>query len=148
MKGRILLDKKILKEQITEILSPLPYISFAYLFGSQASGVTGLLSDVDIAVFFNEIMDDREKAYGPECELSIDLERLLGYPVDLVVLNKASILLRYQVLKKGELLFCHSKKVRIKFHEETIRLYLDFLPFRNVQNEYLKKRINKGLFGR
>ncbi len=142
------MDKKNLKKQITEILSPLPYIGFAYLFGSQTSGTAGVLSDVDIAVFFNETVDDRGKTYGFECELALDLERILGYPIDLVALNKASNFLRYQVLKKGELLFCHSENVRIKFHEDTIRTYLDFLPFRDVQNKYLKQRINKGLFGR
>lgn len=142
------MEKQSLKKQIAEILSPLPYISFGYLFGSQASGNAGVLSDVDIAVFFNEAVADMGKAYGLECELALDLERVLGFPVDLVVLNKASVLLRYQVLKKGELLFCHSEKARIRFHEDTIRTYLDFLPFRDVQNRYLKKRIKKGLFGR
>lgn len=53
--------------------------------------------------------------------------------VDLVVLNKASIYLRYQVLKGGELLFCGSEESRLKFHEETIRFYLDFLPLRQFR---------------
>lgn len=144
----MVLDKKTLKETITNFLDPLPYIRFAYLFGSLASGSAGVLSDIDIAVFFDETIDGRKEAYGPECQLPPDLEQILGQPVDLAVLNTASVFLRYQVLKKGELLFCRSEKERIRFHEETIRSYLDFLPFRAVQNQYLEKRLAQGVFGR
>jgi predicted nucleotidyltransferase len=147
-KGALPLDKELLKEKITKVLSSISDIRFAYLFGSQARGVAGLLSDIDIAVFFDETNAYEGKTYGLECELIPGLERILGRPVDLVVLNKASVFLRYQVLKEGELLFCSSEEARIKFHEETIRLHLDFLPFRTVQNRYLKKRLFEGDFGR
>jgi predicted nucleotidyltransferase len=142
------MDKELLKEKITGVLSAKGQVCFAYLFGSRARGTAGVLSDVDIAVFFDELALSRKGVYGFECELMPELERVLGCPIDLVVLNKASIYLRYQVLKGGELLFCNSEDSRLKFHEETIRLYLDFLPFRAVQNEYLKKRITQGAFGR
>ena len=79
----------------------------------------------------------------------LELEKALeAEEDDLVALNKAPIFLRYQVLKSGEVIFCCSEKERIRFHEETIRLYLDFLPFRAIQNDYLKKRIAEGAFGR
>lgn len=142
------MDKKELKEKIAEVLAPIPYVSFAYLFGSQATGTARVLSDVDIAVFFDQTADYKGGTYGPECELIPDLERVLGRPVDLAVLNRASNLLCFQVLKKGELLFCRSEEARIRFHEAIVRTYLDFLPFRTVQNEYLKKRIFEGTFGR
>jgi predicted nucleotidyltransferase len=148
MKGGAPLEKELLKEKIIKVLSPISYIRFAYLFGSQARGTAGILSDIDIAVFFDETANQGVKLYGPECELIPEMERLLERPVDLVVLNKASIFLRYQVLKDGELLFCNSEEARINFHEETIRRYLDFLPFRKVQNHYLKRRLTEGSFGR
>ena len=98
---------------------------------------------------FDEAAYIRGSIYGPESELVFKLEKALeAGPVDIVVLNKAPILLRYQVLKYGEIIYCRSEEERIKFHEETIRLYLDFLPFRAVQNYYLQKRINEGTFGR
>lgn len=138
------MDKRALKKTITDFLDPLPYIRFAYLFGSLASGNAGALSDIDIAVFFDDtITDGRGLTYSPECELSSDLEQILGQPVDLAVLNTASVFLRYQVLKKGELLFCRSEKERIQFHEETIRSYLDFLPFRAVQNLLIVRKWGK-----
>lgn len=142
------MDKELLKEKITKTLSTKRYIHFAYLFGSQVRGTAGVLSDIDIAVFFDESAFAQGAIYGFECELMPELERALGCPVDLVVLNKASIYLRYQVLKGGELLFCDSEESRLKFHEETIRFYLDFLPLRAVQNVYLKKRLTNGAFGR
>ena len=45
-------------------------------------------------------------------------------------------------------MYCRSEKERIKFHEETMRLYLDSLPFLKVQNQYVKKRIDECTFGR
>lgn len=142
------MDKELLKEKLTRLLSAKPYIRFAYLFGSHARGTAGVLSDIDIAVFFDEPAVPQNGIYGCECELIPELEQALSCPVDLVVLNKTSNYLRYQVLKGGELLFCVSEESRIKFHEETMRIYLDFLPFRAVQNVYLKKRIIAGEFGR
>jgi len=144
------LDREFMKTKIVQALEIKPSIRFAYLFGSQAKGGGGVLSDIDIAVFFDEaIVYTGENTYGPEYELVLELEKALGAErVDLVVLNKAPIFLRFQVLKGGELIFCRSEKDRLRFHEETIRLYLDFLPFRNVQNAYLRKRIAGGTYGR
>ncbi|HHU82860.1 MAG TPA: nucleotidyltransferase domain-containing protein [Firmicutes bacterium] len=143
------MDKALLKTKIGHVLALEPGVRFAYLFGSQAKGTAGRLSDIDVAVFFDEAAYIRGSIYGPESELVFKLEKALeAGPVDIVVLNKAPILLRYQVLKYGEIIYCRSEEERIKFHEETIRLYLDFLPFRAVQNYYLQKRINEGTFGR
>ncbi|MGE5581718.1 MAG: type VII toxin-antitoxin system MntA family adenylyltransferase antitoxin [Bacillota bacterium] len=143
------MDKELLKEKIIKVLSGTSQVCFAYLFGSQARGTAGALSDIDIAVFFDEPAFDQDRIYGPEFELLPLLEKNLDHrPVDLAVLNNAPVFLRYQVLKTGEILFCRSEESRIRFHEETIRLYLDFLPFRKVQNLYLKKRLTNGTFGR
>ena len=144
------MDKELMKIGIARVLASKPYISFAYLFGSQVKGVTGALSDIDIAVYFDETVSyPRKSIYGPEVELVMELEKALeARRVDLVVLNEAPIFLRYQVLKGGEIIFCSSEEDRVRFHEETIRLYLDFLPFRAVQNDYLQKRIAQGAFGR
>ncbi|MDO8676328.1 MAG: nucleotidyltransferase domain-containing protein [Candidatus Azambacteria bacterium] len=42
---------KIVENKIKKVLKNYP-ILFAYLFGSSARGKTGALSDVDIAVYF------------------------------------------------------------------------------------------------
>jgi len=58
-------------------------------------------------------------------------------------LNKAPVFLRHQILKNGELILCRADKERIRFHEATMRLYLDFQPFRSVQNYYWKSEFVK-----
>jgi predicted nucleotidyltransferase len=72
------LDKELLKKIIAEVLSPVSEIRFAYLFGSQARGSTGLLSDIDIAIFLDENYGCEGKTFGLECELIPELERILG----------------------------------------------------------------------
>ncbi|HLW08487.1 MAG TPA: nucleotidyltransferase domain-containing protein [Marinilabiliaceae bacterium] len=143
------MDKALMKTKIEQALALKPDVRFAYLFGSQVKGTAGLLSDIDIAVFFDETTYAQGNTYGPEYELVLKLEKALeAGRVDLVVLNKAPNFLRYQILKGGEIIYCRSEEERVKFHEETIRLYLDFLPFRAIQNYYLQKRIDEGAFGR
>ncbi len=144
------MDKELIKVKIAQTLALKPDIRLAYLFGSQAKNTAGVLSDIDVAVFFAETAEcAKENIYGYEYDLALELEKALeAGPVDLVVLNKAPIFLRFQVLKGGELVLCRSERERVRFHEETIRLYLDFLPFREIQNSYLKKRIAEGVFGR
>ena len=138
-----------MKTKIEQVLALKPDVRFAYLFGSQVKGTAGVLSDIDVAVFFDEKIYAQGNIYGLEYELVLKLEKALETGrVDLVVLNKAPIFLRYQILKGGEIIYCCSEKERVKFHEETIRLHLDFLPFRAIQNYYLQKRIDEGAFGR
>lgn len=57
------MDKRALKKTITDFLDPLPYIRFAYLFGSLASGNAGALSDIDIAVFFDDTVSRRNDPF-------------------------------------------------------------------------------------
>ncbi|MDD2558890.1 MAG: nucleotidyltransferase domain-containing protein [Desulfuromonadaceae bacterium] len=69
-------------QQICAVLEHHPQVERAVLFGSQARGVTGPLSDIDIAVFVQE----REETFMLRLLLLEQLQRLGGLvPVDLVV---------------------------------------------------------------
>ncbi len=134
----------VLKQKMEHILASSEKVKFAYLFGSQAKGSPGPLSDIDIAVFFDETEYNQGNAFEDENELMFKLEKTLAPErVDLVVLNKAPVFLRHQILKNGELILCRADKERIRFHEATMRLYLDFQPFRSVQNYYWKSEFVK-----
>jgi hypothetical protein len=103
-------------------------VAFAYLFGSQAKGEAGPLSDIDVAIYFDE-------AVAPEQRFDRRLE-VLGEltdwfrtdDIDLVVLNEAPPLLAHRILKEGLLLFCANEKDRIEFETRAVLKYLDWKP--------------------
>ena len=69
-------------------------IAFAFLFGSQASGLAISSSDIDVAIYFypktrRPIEFEEPIHYEKESEIWAELERLLKKEVELLVLNRA-----------------------------------------------------------
>lgn len=112
-------------------------VRFAYLFGSVAAGTSGPLSDLDIAVY----LDGRVDAFAFRLKL---MERLAGVlkseAFDLVVLNRAPVLLGYEVVKNGVVLK-EERARRVMFETAVLRQYLDTACLRNVQHQYLREQI-------
>ena len=135
--------KKTLKEKLHE----KEEIIFAYLFGSKVTGTSNKLSDVDIAIYLDRHNMPKSSPYGYKSDLIVEMEEELGEEVDIVILNEASLFLAYNILKEGQLIMCRSDEKRTEFHFRVVRDYLDFKPFIQVQNYYLKERIKKGSIG-
>ena len=101
-------------------------VDFAYLFGSLAKGRRGPLSDVDIAVYLMPGTDIPEA--------TIDLMALANTvlrtdEVDLVVLNRAELMLRYRIIQGRTVLTERSPSRRAAFESRTLREGWDFLPY-------------------
>lgn len=125
--------------KINELLGSMPQVEFAYLFGSQARGVTGPLSDIDIAVFVQE----REDMFMLRLLLLEQLQRLGGLvPVDLVVLNNAPPVLKYEVICNGNVIK-ENRELRVMFEVRTLSEYLDTQHLRNTQRPYLKRQLKQ-----
>ena len=107
-------------------LQSLEMVKFAYLFGSMASGRTGPMSDVDIAVYLD---DD---AVQPDTRLEI-LGQLMDIfetdEIDLVVLNRAALSLRMSAIKNRIVLTNNKPFERHLFESKTMREYFDFSRF-------------------
>ena len=106
-------------------LSRHPSVILAYLFGSQAKGKASEKSDVDIAVFLQEPLSD-------SLQIKLDLLQTLQEAgldnVDLTILNEAGSVLKYQVVKHGQLLFEREKGNHKKFQIAAWKEYFDFQP--------------------
>jgi hypothetical protein len=71
---------------------------------------------------------------------------LLKYDlIDLVILNKCTPVLAYQVIHHGTLLFARSEKTRIQFELTSLKRHADTKHLRNIKRVYSGKRIEKGL---
>ncbi len=101
-------------------------IAAAWLFGSVARGTSHSGSDVDVAVLFSE--DPPKTLAGYHFDLEADLQTFLRLPVQLVVLNRASIDLIRRVMLEGKLLVNQDPSKRIQFEVRKRNEYWDLEP--------------------
>ncbi|MFH1825037.1 MAG: nucleotidyltransferase domain-containing protein [Candidatus Firestonebacteria bacterium] len=83
-------------EKIKQYFSKREDVAFAFLFGSWASRQNTSLSDVDIAVYFypkhsKPIEFEELVYYKQEAEIWVELEKILGKEVELVILNRVPV---------------------------------------------------------
>jgi predicted nucleotidyltransferase len=86
-------------EKIADVLRAGPELRFAALFGSVARGNAHAQSDVDIA-----ILPRNELTLAEELALQQRLEAVSGRRVDLVRIDRAPAVLRWQIASTGVLL--------------------------------------------
>ena len=119
-------------------------ILFALLFGSQARGTAGPLSDVDVAVMLPDEMDPMAQ-FRRRLVLMGELASLLRKnDVDVAVMNDASLALGYRVYRDGELLACRARSAFVASKGRTISEYLDFLPLLERMNKTVIRRAARG----
>jgi uncharacterized protein len=129
-------------ERLQKLLRVEPKVRFAYVFGSFALGVAGPLSDLDIAVYFDERVDN----FAFKAALTERLVRALGVEkIDLVVLNRVPAGLGYSVISTG-IVVKDSKAGRVEFETSVLKQYLDFAPFREVQLLAIGEQIGRGKY--
>ena len=98
----------------------------AYLFGSMARGDGSAESDVDVAILLDH--QPRPSLESMTLDLEARLERLLGRPVQIVVLNRASPDLVHRVLRDGQILVDRDRPRRLRFEVQARNEYFDIAP--------------------
>ncbi len=128
-----------------------PEIIVAYLFGSVAESRQNQLSDVDVAVLVerHRLATLEKKPLGYQAGLTTDLMALLNTnDVDVLILNYATPLLAYDVVKYGKIILSRNEDTRVEFEIRTRHRYLDTKPLREIQDFYFGERVRKGLAGK
>jgi len=113
---------RALVDELKERCSPVA----VYLFGSRAAGEERSDSDLDLAVLLPE------GVRIPLLEKMSIVERLagiVGFEVDLVVLNEARLPIQFEIIRNGRLLYEQSFDERTDAEDRIVRDYLDFKPF-------------------
>lgn len=113
----------------------------AYLFGSRADGTAHDGSDHDVAVLF-----DREATLGEVGALQAALVGVLGTPVDVIELDRASLELRARVVQRGRLLLSVDEPRRVAFETATRSRWFDYRPVMGeLTRAYLRRVAERGL---
>lgn len=98
-------------------------VSVAYLFGSYVRGDQASRSDIDVAVLLSDVP---RKMLDYYLHLVDGLSKIVEGDVDLVILNTAPPLLKYQVIKKGLVIYSRDEAARVRFEAMALSEYLDF----------------------
>mgnify|MGYP001603310720 CR=1 FL=1 len=121
-------------------------ILFSYLFGSQATGKARRESDVDIAVYLSKKIGS-DQTLDWRLRLMAELSPVLGTDkVDVVILNEAPLVLRYEIVSKGKLLVNRDAKREMAFKLWTLDEYFDTAPMRAMFRRVMRQKIEEGNF--
>jgi predicted nucleotidyltransferase len=119
-------------------LKEAPAVELAYFFGSRAGDTHGIVSDYDVAVLFTKGPIPSKKYHLAHQLATI----LLTDGVDLVVLNQASVELRYAVITTGIVVYERNLTVRVEFEASTLSRYSDYLPILRRQRKEILEEYN------
>ena len=120
-------DRRLL-DRLASALEARDEVLEAYLFGSHARGQARPRSDVDVAVYVDEGRA-RDGVWGYRAQLATELMGALRTnDVDVVVLNRAPILLYHRVLRDGVRLFSRDLRATTTRAGQALSRYFDFLP--------------------
>src|SRR5438132_12728090 len=130
------------QSRLNQLFTQSP-VNAAYLAGSLSTRTTfGHLSDVDIAILLMEQIKSDQFLDYQLYFFSELAKRLESDNIDVVILNQASLLLKLQVIKYGQILFSRDKKQRISFETKAVMDYLDFKKLDDIQNQALSRRLH------
>ena len=128
-----------IEHTVSSICARHKAIIASYIFGSVVKGKEKP-GDIDIAV----LIERTHLQSFPVPSLISEFEKALGSPVDLVVLNRAGEILKYEVRRSGKLIFERSPDIRKKVEMQGRKSYEDFL---NLHRRYVRKVLYGGKNG-
>jgi len=124
-----------------------PEVELIYLFGSRATGKTWKESDYDVAVLLSENLPRKDYFEKKLDLIGVFMKVFETNDVDIVLLNEAGIILKFQVLKYGARLFEQDPLKRVRFEFRVIQEHADFVITLRVNNKYLHKYIRERKYG-
>ena len=128
------------QSQLQSLFQTSP-VDAAYLAGSTAGRkIAGTYNDLDIALLLlqrvqaNEFFD-YQVYFLSELSKALDTSAL-----DVVILNQASLLQRWQVIRTWGLLYQRDQKRRVEYEARAAMEYLEFKKYDEVQSKALAER--------
>lgn len=129
------------QSQLNQLFAQSP-VNAAYLSGSLSNRASfGQISDIDIAILLMEQIKSDQFLDYQLYFFSELAKRLESETIDVVILNQASLLLKLQVIKYGQILFTRDEKQRVSFETKAVMAYLDFKKLDEIQNQALNRRL-------
>ena len=109
-------------ERLEQQAASCPELKLVVLFGSTARGKARPKSDVDLGILLDP--------YSPELRFRVEAElgRAAGRPVDVILLDDAPPLLRFEIAREGVLLFQREDRLWTNFKTRAMVDWWDWAP--------------------
>jgi len=131
--------EKVMIERLRKSMVRFRQVRAVYLFGSTATGKTGKLSDIDVAVLLKK-MPDAEGLLALKLDLISEFSGVFGSNrIDFVLLNDAAPLLAFEVISKGQLVY--GKRADVAGFEANIST--QYHDIRYYYDKYAQETINR-----
>ncbi len=121
-------------DSLKAVLEPMPMVRLAVLFGSAAAGTARRGSDLDVGVLL-----DPGAEPGPT--IAVALERATGSPVDLVWLDTAPPLLRFEIARTGRVLVERVPYAWADFRAHAMIDWWDWAPTARMMHKTMAARL-------
>ena len=115
-----------------------PEVRLAFLFGSAATRGPDAARDVDVAVAFAQPLSLLQQG-----ALCAQLEQIVGREIDLVDLDSASTLLRWEVVRSGIVLAARDRRDLVDFRARVPLEYFDLQPYLEREADGLRRVLEK-----
>lgn len=115
-------------------------VLFAYFYGSRALELEIPGADIDVAVYLKPSMTNHYILRERELT-GLLVSSLRTDAVDLRLLNVLPLILRYQVLKEGRLLFSRDEMARAEFETSVMIRYFELKPYLQEYMDMLRLRL-------
>lgn len=128
-------------ERLGLTAASFPEVRLAVLFGSTARGKAGPRSDVDLGILL--------EPYSPKLRFKVEAElgRAARNAVDVVLLDEAPPLLRFEVTRDGVLLFEREEGLWTAFKAKAMVDWWDWAPTARMMGEIAIRRLREKVAG-
>jgi hypothetical protein len=120
-------NRRKIIEKITDYLSQKQEVIFAYIYGSFVRDKEAF-RDIDIALFVKEPV----YKFTFESDISYELTTIIGYQVEVRVINNAPVYFQMAVLQKGKVIFSQDEDKRTDFIQNVGKRYFDYAHLREI----------------
>lgn len=122
-------------EKLTQALDAWPDVRLAVLFGSTARGTARRASDLDIGVSLPETAD--------LMALRVALQRASGQEVDVIRLDEAPPLLRFQIARDGRVIVERVAHTWADFRARALIDWWDWAPTVRAMHRTMAERLRE-----
>jgi len=130
-------------ENIIEYFEKREEVVALFLFGSFDTPIEKLESDIDIAVLISPKEAERDVLEKYRNEYYSASPYFSLKPVDIVLLNKASVPLKFEILKTARVLFEKEPSFKHSFVLSTIQEYFEYKHLENIYFNAVKRRLRE-----
>ena len=121
-----------------------PHVIVAYLFGSVSRSGATRLSDLDLAVYLDNDLSKQER-FEARLRFISELSTILRTnSIDLIVMNDASIMLNFEVIKANTPIVVKDHDRRVEIEHYIMSRYLDRKYYETQRNELLLQELRAG----